>query len=111
MVTQVLLVESDADLRSAIASTLEGADCRCDAVATGADALLKLRQSDYTYILVDFDSPLPLAALRQKLSADPALMERLIVISETAEAPEGMDGQPLLRKPFERSELLARVAS
>lgn len=109
MVTNVLLLESDADLRSAIVSTLESADCRCDAVSTADDALLRLRKADYSYILIDLDSPAPTAALRRRLAGDPLLMAKVVVICDTSEAPEGMAGQPLLRKPFERSELLNKV--
>jgi len=93
----VLLLESDADLRSAISSALTRAEYDCDAVATPAAALLKLREHDYAYVLVDLDSSEP--ALRSALRRQAG---KVIFITED-EFPDA------LRKPFDRQQLLAHL--
>jgi DNA-binding response OmpR family regulator len=93
----VLLVESDADLRSAISSALTRADYNCDAVATPDAAILKLREHDYAYILADVD--LSEEALRTALGVQQG---EVIFITD--------EGEPdALRKPFDREQLLGRL--
>jgi DNA-binding response OmpR family regulator len=108
MMDSVLVVESHQDLRSVIASALARAHYGCDAVATGAAALVKLREGDYAYILVDVDSGTPVTALCDALIAQPALLAKVVVISD-GDAPEGLAQQPLLQKPFDNQQLLARL--
>jgi DNA-binding response OmpR family regulator len=91
----VLLVESDADLRSVISSALTRAEFDCDAVATPAAALLKLREHDYAYLLVDDDSTELRAALLQQ--------EGKVIFITDDETPE------TLRKPFDNEQLLSRL--
>ena len=102
----VLLVESHAELRSVIASALDRAKYRCDAVASSADAVLKLRRGDYAYILVDIDSPEPMPGLYDALTNDPRLLSRVVVITD-GEAKNVMSGRPELVKPFDTAQLLA----
>ena len=105
----ILLVESHADLRSVIASALRRAHYDCDAVRTGGDALLKLREHDYAYIVVDVESSAPMSALRARLRSDPALLAKVVFIS--AEEEEGRDAELVgaLHKPFDANELIARL--
>ena len=91
----VLLVESDADLRSVISSALTRAEFDCDAVASPDAALLKLREHDYAYVLVDDDSTELRAALGQQEG-------KVIFITED-ELPE------TLRKPFDNEQLLSAL--
>jgi len=98
MMPSVLLVESDADLRSAITFTLSRAEYRCDAVASSGDALLKLRNHQYTYILVDVDSVEPLE-LDDALGAQTS---KVVFITED-------DNPDTLQKPFDKEELLAHL--
>jgi DNA-binding response OmpR family regulator len=91
----VLLVESDTDLRSAISSALTRAEYDCDAVATPAAAVLKLREHDYAYVIVDDHS----LELQHALHA-----QRGKVIFITDE-----DEIDALRKPFGNEELLAHL--
>lgn len=108
MSSNILVVESHADLRSVIAEALTRADYRCDAVASASDALLKLHDSNYSFILVDIDSPVSMSPLYEAIAAEPALRSRLVVISDEqrfAAIPE----QPLLQKPFDTRALLAVV--
>lgn len=105
----VLLVESHPDLRSAISSALERASIDYESVASCGDALLKLRESDYTYILLDVDSPSSsIKALCDRLESEPELFAKVVVIAEDA-VPDGLLDAPLLRKPFDNQQLLARV--
>ncbi|PYQ31320.1 MAG: hypothetical protein DMF56_05325 [Acidobacteria bacterium] len=93
----VLLVEYDADFRSAISSTLTRADYNCDAVATPDAALLKLREHDYAYILADVDPAE--STLRDALGDQSG---KVIFITE--------DEEPnTLRKPFDSDQLLAQL--
>src|SRR5215212_10615197 len=97
----VLLVESHPDLRLAISSALERASFDYESVASCGDALLKLRESEYTYILLDVDSPSsPIEALCDTLEAEPELFAKVVVIAEDA-VPDGLLAAPLLRKPFD----------
>ena len=98
MMPSVLLVESDADLRSAITFTLSRAEYRCDAVGSSGAALLKLRDHHYTYILVDVDSVQPLE-LDDALSAQES---KVVFIT-------GDDDPNTLHKPFDKEELLAHL--
>jgi len=108
MVSSVLVVESHADLRSVIMEVLTRADYRCDAAASANDALLKLRQGDYAYIVVDVDSSSSMTPLCAAIAAEPELMAKLVLIGDE-NAPEGMSDQPLLHKPFDANELLSRL--
>lgn len=92
----VLLVESDADLRSAISCALTRADYDCDAVATPHAALLKLREHDYAYILADVDS------CEEEVRVELRTHGPVIFITE--------DDEPdALRKPFDSAQLLSRL--
>ena len=102
----ILLVEPYAELRSAIASALDRAHYRCEAVGSAADAMLKLRSREYAYILVDIDSPDPMPALYTALNDDPGLLAKVIVITD-GETTNLIAQQPQIRKPFDRDELLA----
>lgn len=97
MVPMVLLLESDTDLRSAISTALNRAEYNCDAVATPAAAMLKLREHAYAYVLVDEDATEP--ALRAALKA-----QHGTVIFITDE-----DEPDALRKPFDNEQLLSRL--
>jgi DNA-binding response OmpR family regulator len=99
MMPLVLLVESDADLRSAIASALNRAEYRCDAVASPADAVLKLRDCEYAYVVVDVESVEPLTSLRNALDFQRG---KVVFITED-------DDPNSLHKPFDNAELLAHL--
>lgn len=105
MPNSVLVVESHTDLRTVIVEALTRADYRCDAVGSGTDALMKLRERDYAFIVIDTDSPTSMTALCEAVNARPAWRERLILISDDEAAPD----QRPLHKPFDRRDLLSRV--
>lgn len=93
----VLLVEYDADLRSAISSALTRADYDCDAVATPGAALLKLREHDYAYILADVDSS------DEEFRIELRTQSGAVIFITEEDEPDA------LRKPFGREQLLARL--
>lgn len=103
----VLVVEPHADLRSAIVAALRRADFRCDAVGSEGEARLKLRESDYAYILLDVDAPTPVQELCDSLLAQPSMHGRVVVISDRESQPEDLGH--LLQKPFDSLQLLAQV--
>lgn len=108
MVSSVLVVESHADLRSVIVDVLTRAEYRCDAVASASDALLKLRQSEYAYIVLDVDSPSSMTSLCAAIAAEPALMAKLVLIGDE-DTPAEVADQPVLHKPFDANALLSRL--
>src|SRR5687767_11064025 len=109
MAPSVLIVESHADLRSAIAFALQRADYDCDAVGTGGEALLKLREHDYAYIVVDVDSVAPLTSLRATLRSKPELLAKVVFITDAEEQEQDAELTGSLHKPFDTSQLLARL--
>src|ERR1043166_10160286 len=110
MVLTVLLVGSHPDLRLAISSALERATFDCESVSSCGDALLKLRESEYAYILVDVDSPSSsITALCDVLEAQPALFAKLVVIAEDT-VPVALSQAPLLLKPFDKQQLLRSLS-
>lgn len=106
MTAAVLILEAHPDLRTVIAEALNRADYRCVAVASAHDALLKLREGEYAFVLVDVDCPTSLGPLYSLAASDPSLMSRLVLISD-CEAPAGLPTLPLLLKPFDTRALLS----
>ena len=109
MVSQVLIVESYPDLRAGIVAALERYDYECDAVATPEAAVLKLREHDYAYVVVDVDCSSPTDELVASLDPD----ANVILISDADPDPrdDRANSFAMLRKPFSRDELMARVRS
>ena len=103
----VLVLEPDLDLRSVIVSALHRAHVSCDTAATPAGALLKIREGDYSYVVIDVDSEADMKPLVDACKRDPALLAKVVVISGGGETPAVMDKQPVLLKPFDTKQLLA----
>jgi DNA-binding response OmpR family regulator len=112
MSSSVLVIEPHGDLRTEIVATLQKQRYRCDAVASIQDALLKIRGTDYGCILLDVDSLLVEQDV-EKLVADAHTRDSLVLITDAAPDEQlpliaGV-ARPMLRKPFDRLELLARI--
>jgi DNA-binding NtrC family response regulator len=103
----VLLLETDLDLRGAIVEALQRAHVVCDTAASAAGAMLKIRESDYSYIVVDVDSDDDLRPLVDACVLDPKLLAKVVVISDGGDTPRVMSDQPQLVKPFDAQQLLA----
>jgi DNA-binding response OmpR family regulator len=110
MRSQILVVENHPDLRAEIVAVLEREHCECEGVSTGEAALLKLREHDYGYIVLDIDAPTAGAAVFDSLAARRGGLEKLILLTES-EDPEDMTGAAArcmqLFKPFDAKQLLA----
>ena len=107
MVLQVLVVESYPDLRAGIVAALQRNAFECDAVATPDAAVLKLRENDYAYVVVDVDSPESTEDLISSFAPD----ANVILISEDDPRDERANAFLMLRKPFSRDELMAQMRS
>jgi DNA-binding response OmpR family regulator len=112
MRAQILIVENHPDLRAEIVATLTRENFECEGVSTGAAALLKLREHDYRYIVLDIDARTAGAALFDSLVARRDGLDNVILLTET-ESPEEMPGPAArcrqLCKPFDAKQLLACV--
>lgn len=112
MPVSILVVENHPDLRAEIVATLNREQYQCDAVGTGDAALLKLRDNNYRYILLDVDAATAGAALFQSLASDPNSLEKLILITDSDDTL-GLRGPAAqcakLCKPFDTKQLLARI--
>lgn len=112
MKTSILVVENHPDLRAEIVAILNREDYECEGVSSGAAALLKLREHDYSYILLDVDGPTAGAELFRSLCAKPAALDHVILITDS-DSPEEMPAPaavcPTLCKPFDAKQLLARI--
>jgi DNA-binding NtrC family response regulator len=102
----VLILEADLDLRSVIVDALHRAHLACDSTATAAAALLKIREGNYSYIVVDVDSEDDLRPLVDACHRDPKLLAKVVVISDGGDTPVVMAEQPRLVKPFDAKQLL-----
>ena len=104
----VLVIEDYKDLRLAIADALERNHYECDAVESSEDAIVKLRDHDYTAILI---SPrLPIAddpVVHYLAEHRPGDVAKVIVMSDPA-TPTG-DCRGLLEKPFTNQQLIAMI--
>ena len=108
MSLSVLVVEDYADLRDTIVKALERHDCACDSVSSSEDAVVKLREHDYSAILLDPKLPIADDPVMHFLAEHrPADIGKVIVMSDPA-TPTGECGE-LLEKPFTNLELYARV--
>jgi DNA-binding response OmpR family regulator len=108
----ILVVESHPDLRAEIIATLAREHIACDGVSTGAAALLKIREHNYRYILLDVDAPTAGNTLYDCCAAEGTLAKLVLLtdFEETSEMPSTAKACAVLRKPFDTKQLLERVA-
>lgn len=108
MKTSILVVENHPDLRAEIVATLNREEYECDGVGNGAAAMLKLREHEYSYILLDVDG----------LTAGTELLDSIatranVILITDAENPDDIPATasvcPTLAKPFDTKQLLARI--
>src|SRR5262249_43850442 len=110
---RVLIVEDEPDLLSALAQSLREAGYAVDIAENGADGLFKAEGTDYDAVILDLMLPQMngwdvLARLR-KTRKTPVLI--LTARDALADRIKGLDigADDYLTKPFELSELLARL--
>jgi DNA-binding response OmpR family regulator len=112
-IMNILLIEDDRDLGETITQILEENQFLVEWVRDGAEGLYLATEMDYNLIILDrllpeLDGIQVLAELR-KTSEVPVLM--LTALNQLEDRIEGLDAgaDDYLGKPFELSELLARV--
>ncbi len=111
---RVLVAEDDAGLRSVLARGLREHGYVIDAVADGSEAVLYAQTYEYEVIVLDWRMPkvdgmTVLTRLRQRGTRTPILM--LTARDTHADRVAGLDAgaDDYLTKPFDFSELLARI--
>ena len=104
MTPSILVVENHHDLCSAIVAAVTREHLACDTAASGDAALLKLRNKNYDYVLVDDDEATAASALLDDLIHQPDA-PKIVILTEF----EREDDVPFLRKPFDSRQLLARI--
>jgi two-component system OmpR family response regulator len=110
---RILIVEDEADLRSALARSLRDEGYAVDAVDNGADGLFNAESTDYDAIVLDVMMPQMdgwevLKRLR-KTKKTPVLM--LTARDQSRDRVKGLDtgADDYVVKPFDLPELLARL--
>jgi len=110
---RILIVEDEADLRSALARSLRDEGYAVDAADNGADGLFNAESKDYDAIVLDVMMPQMdgwevLKRLR-KTKKTPVLM--LTARDQTRDRIKGLDtgADDYVVKPFDLPELLARL--
>ena len=111
MPATILVVENHPDLRAEIQAILQREHLDCDAVSSGDAALLKLREHDYRYVILDVDGATAGKPVFEDLRAHGALAKLVLLTDsdETGEMPRSAAECAVLLKPFDGTQLLARV--
>ena len=111
---KLLLAEDDLDLQSAVKTLLERSGYAVDAVDNGADAVDYLTSADYDGMILDWMMPEKdgISALREVRARGLSVPCLLLTARDAVEdRVAGLDAgaDDYLPKPFDASELLARV--
>lgn len=111
MAASILVVENHPDLRAEIVAILQREHYECEGVSTGNAALLKIRDHDYRYILVDVDEPTGATALYDSCAANGTLKKLVLLtdVDDLRDMPASASECSMLQKPFDTKELLDRI--
>lgn len=109
----ILVVENHPDLRAEIMATLVHEHYPCEGVSTGAAAMLKIREQNYGFILIDVDAATQGAALFESCK-EAGNLGKVVLLADVDTADEMLDLTSstkctVLRKPFDRKALLAKL--
>ena len=109
----ILVVENHPDLRAEIMATLTKEHFPCDGVSNGAAAILKIRDHKYGFILIDVDADTAGAGLFESCKASGDL-NKVVLLADVDSTEEMLDATAstkcmVLRKPFDRKALLAKL--
>ena len=114
MEKRVLIVEDDAEIRSALASAFEDEGVRALVASDGRDALCKLHDgAPPSVILLDLRLPrIGGEAFLSEMRADPRFQNvPVITMTAGAERTNGHDVHAHVQKPFDLDDLLRIVMS
>jgi DNA-binding response OmpR family regulator len=111
---RVLLVDDDDDVRRFVSELLGECGCVVRAEADGMAALAALEDGDFDLMVLDFAMPGMTGAevarvVRERRQGLPMLIMTGYLEHEAVLAQLG--AQPILQKPFEAEELLARIVA
>ena len=107
MSPSVLVVEDYEDLREAIAAALSREEYECDCATSSEEAIVKLRDHEYSAILLAPRLPIAEDPLIRYLAINkPDEMRKVIVMSDPDTATAGCT---LLEKPFTNGAMMATI--
>lgn len=117
MSTKILIVDDEKEMRHLLATCLQQQQFEIDEAASGYDALKKLMDTMYDLVLLDVMMPTVdgfeiLKQIREKVNKDlPVVL--LTALGETEKVVYGLKlgADDYVVKPFEPSELVARIES
>jgi len=116
--SQILVVEDDADIAALIAHYLEKAGHRIDRLSSGTEVLPRLRRNAADLVVLDLMLPgMDGLLVCQAMRADPALAAiPIIMLTARGEESDRVAGLEIgaddyVTKPFSPKELTARVAA
>ena len=116
--SQILVVEDDADIAALIGHYLEKAGHRIDRLSSGSDVLPRLRRAPVDLVVLDLMLPgMDGLLVCQAMRADPALAAiPIIMLTARGEESDRVAGLEIgaddyVTKPFSPKELTARVAA
>jgi CheY-like chemotaxis protein len=107
MIAPILVVEDYADLRSVIANALATGHYPCEAAANADDAISRLKQHQFSAILLSPSGPIADDPVVTFLAQhQPAELHKIILMTDAMR-----DDYPTLVKPFGKAQLLAKLPS
>ena len=116
--SQILVVEDDADIAALIAHYLEKAGHRIDRLSSGSEVLPRLRKAPADLVILDLMLPgMDGLLVCQAMRSDPAIaMIPIIMLTARGEESDRVAGLEIgaddyVTKPFSPKELAARVAA
>lgn len=106
----VLVVEDYADLRSAIAMALSRGHYSCEQATSTRDAIDRLKEHHYDAILLSPTLPLSSDPVMHFLIENqPAELQKVILMTDPDPDLVGAGEYPVLVKPFNRAQLMAKL--
>ena len=109
---RVLVIDDEATVRSLVALSIEGPDCKVEAFSDGRDALEALSGDYPDLILLDLGLPgMPGDEVLRRLRADESTAAIPVVLLTGLEPPEGVEPDGVLLKPFTPALLRESIAT
>ena len=112
---RVLLLDDDTSLQKLVATLLKREGHRVDVVASGTQALEKIKSQDYDALLLDVMTPTDggFTVIKQLKESKPELLRRVVLL--TASPVSVLRGVKrdifgIVSKPFEPADLIETVA-